>query len=264
MGGRLPLLFISAAIYLLCVNLPVIVVEQITGLWSVYERAFEDYLLIIPNPSEAALEEWALAYSGKVNLSFASFIFLLLIPGPLTLGLSSIWLLIIRGKDAYSDMIFSGFTNFLRVAVMDTLRRLFMILWAILFFIPGVIAYYRYSLTFFLLADNPSMKPFEALSYSRYYMQFNKKSRFYLDLSFVGWLALSVLVLILAYNGIISVMIEANGNPSLFTQYFVMTILSSLIMAPVTAYRGIAAAEYYHRVICRDPSGLPELPILTR
>jgi len=253
MKGRYSLLIGSAAIFMLCLGLPVIVVEQIMGLWDILESATESYLGLLDNPTYEAMNEWMATWSDKVALSPASVIFLIVAPGPLTLGLSSVWLHVLRGKEAYTDMVFSGFGNFLRVFLMDTARRIFMIIFAILFIIPGVIIYYRYSLTFFLLADNPAMKPFEALIYSRYFMKQNKGNRFMLDFSFIGWLALSFLAQYLLSNLAFSLMFAFGVDVSMFTEQLVGMILGSIAFAPLLAYRGVAAAEYYHRVICRDP-----------
>jgi len=253
MKGRMSLLVFSAALYLLCLSLPVVIVEQIMGLWDAVEKATEDYLAMLANPTYAAINEWVQKWADKCTVSAASFIYVLLVPGPLTLGLSSVWLSVLRGKEAYADMIFSGFGSFLRVFLMDTIRRLFMMLFAILLIVPGVIIYYRYSLAFFLLADNPKMRPFEALTYSRYYMQQNKGNRFTLDFSFVGWFALSFFAYFLLSNLAFTITLSAGNDFSLFSQQLTSGILGSVVFAPLCAYRGVASAEYYHRVICRDP-----------
>ena len=264
MRGRMVLLVASAAVYMLCISLPVIVVEEISGLWDRFDGALQEYITLLEStPTYNELIEWAQAWSDKLAFSYATFIFLLLAPGPLTLGISSIWLNVLRRKPATVDMVLSGFGNFVRVALMDTLRRIFMVLWAILLIVPGVVAYYRFSLAFFLLADNPSMNPFEALSLSKYYMQRNKASRFVLDLSFLGWLVVSALVFYLINGALVSFFAGQYGGWGIFEQQLVTAVVSSLIFAPVFAYRGMAAADYYHRVICHDPfeyQDRPELP----
>jgi uncharacterized membrane protein len=258
MQRRMGVLVFSAAIYLACLSIPVIIVEQIAGLWDVYEEFATDYLALLGNPTPDAMNDLFQTYSGRLSFNFATYVFFLFVPGPLTLGLSALWLRVLRGKTVYSDMVFSGFNSFLRVVAMDFVRRLIIILFAILLIVPGVIMYYRYSLTFFLMADNPSMMPLEALSQSRYYMQQNKGSRFALDLSFLGWFAASVIVFFLLSNGIFAFFGE---DTPFFTQQLVSNVLSSIVFAPVFAYRGVAAAEYYHRVICKDPRSFHQEPL---
>jgi uncharacterized membrane protein len=253
MKGHMSTLIMSAALLLLCVQLPLIFIEQITGLWNTMDAALTEYFEMYSSFDYLAVNELAGTYAGSLGFSFASFLFVLFIPGPLTLGLSYVWLYVIRGKETFADMIFSGFGNFTRVVAMDTFRRILIFLWSILLVVPGIIAYYRYNLAFFLLADNPKMRSFEAVSLSKYYMQQNKGNRFYLDLSFIGWFALAVFTFYIINNIVIAIIFLNGTELTMFLQLLVMSLTGSIVFAPVMAYRGVAAAEYYHRVICRDP-----------
>jgi len=200
MKGHMSTLIMSSALLLLCVQIPIIIVEQITGLWSTMDAAVSEYFEMYSDLNYNALYEIAETYSGRLGFSFATFLFVLLIPGPLTLGLSNVWLSVLRGKEAYADMIFTGFGNFTRIVSMDTFRRILILLWSVLLVVPGIMAYYRYNLAFFLIADNPEMRSFEAVASSKYYMQQNKNTRFLLDLSFIGWFALSALIFFMIDN----------------------------------------------------------------
>jgi uncharacterized membrane protein len=162
-----------------------------------------------------------------------------------------------------ADMIFSGFGDFTRVVAMDALRRVFVLAWSLMLIIPGIIAIYRFSLAFFLIADNPKMKSYEALSLSKYYMEKNKGSRFSLDLSLIGWFAVSIAAFYILEGLTITLLISSGYEATLFSQFFISSLTGSVVFAPICAYRGICAAEYYHRVICRDPKSNPgtlELP----
>ena len=268
MKGHMGALILSSALLMLCIQVPVVLVEQITGMWSVMEKAMEEYISILSNFSYAnfdftAINDWAMEYSDQLRFSVASFVFILLVPGPLTLGLSQIWLRVLRRNEIYTDMIFSGFSDFFRVVVMDTLRRVLIILWSFLFIIPGIIAWYRYSQAFFIMVDNPGMKPFDALALSKYYMQQNKGSRFLLDLTFIGWLVASIVAFYVIQIVVFSIIISGGNEIGLFTQALVSVILSSIVFAPLFAYRGVTSAEYYHRVICKDPQSFKNPPALT-
>ena len=264
--GRMSMAYASVVIYILCISLPVIIVEQITGLWGFLERATNEYLAELTyNPTPASIFEWAQSYGDQGGVSLATFLFLLLVPGPLTLGLSVVWLRIIRGQEAYADMVFSGFGNFLRAMLLNFIRCLFMLVWAILFIIPGIIAYYRYSLAFFLLADNPTMTPFTAIALSKYYMRGNKGNRFLLDLSFIAWFCIAFIATSFASDFVVSVISILGYTVTFFISQLVSCVVSTVIFAPVIAYRCTAAAEYYHRVICQDPRSFKdplELPVL--
>jgi len=264
--GRMPLVIASAAVFILCLSLPIIIVEQITGLWDMLERAVDEYLSELMNSSSpVSIYEWAQNYPYPQGISIATLLFVLMVPGPLTLGLSVIWLRVIRGQDAFADMIFSGFGNFFRAMLLNLIRCVFMAIWAILFIIPGIIAYYRYSLAFFLLADDPKMSPFTAIALSKYYMRDNKGNRFILDLSFIGWFAASAILFALSTGLVADIIASAGYVLSLFINQLIMSVLGAVIFAPVVAYRCVAAAEYYHRAICKDPAGFKDtlkLPVL--
>ena len=241
---------------MLCLGLPVSIVEQITGLWSFYERVTEEFASFLTNnPTSYEIYEWMLPYStsGQGGFSIATYIFLLLIPGPLTLGISTVWLRVLRGHKTYADMVFSGFGNFARAILLYVIRTVFIILWSILLIIPGVVAYYRYSLMFFLLADDPSISPAIAMILSKHYMQQNKGGRFLLDLSFIGWFILAVMVIFLLSNVVFAIIGSMGLTPSFFVDQLVLGIIGAVVLAPLSAYHGVAAAEYYHRVTCQNP-----------
>ena len=61
--------------------------------------------------------------------------------------------------------------------------------------VPGIIASYALFLTPFLLKDNPELSVIETLRLSRKMMQGHKMQLFKLQLSFLGWILLSVLTL---------------------------------------------------------------------
>lgn len=107
--------------------------------------------------------------------------------GPICLGFSSYFLKLFRRQDAGIRDMFSGFRLFGKAAGLFLLSNLMIALWSLLFYIPGYIAYYRYSQAFFLLADNPQLGVLESISESKRMMMGNKGTLFVLDLSFLGW-----------------------------------------------------------------------------
>ena len=72
------------------------------------------------------------------------------------------------------------------------LKEVFLFLWGLLFVIPGLIKAYSYRLVPFILADDPDMKPNDAILLSRQLMNGNKWKAFVLDLSFILWNILNV------------------------------------------------------------------------
>ncbi len=87
----------------------------------------------------------------------------------------------------------AGFEDYKRVALVIFLRDLFLGLWFALLFIPGVIKSYSYMMVPYILIDNPELSGTDAITRSRQMMDGNKWRAFLLDLSFIGWMLLSVL-----------------------------------------------------------------------
>lgn len=75
------------------------------------------------------------------------------------------------------------------------LQSIYTALWTLLFIIPGIIKSYAYSMTMFLKSKNPEMKAGEVIGLSQSIMYGRKWKLFCLDLSFIGWMLLSILTL---------------------------------------------------------------------
>lgn len=71
-------------------------------------------------------------------------------------------------------------------------KRIFILLWTLLFIIPGLIMSYAYEMTPYILNDNPDLGAKETLDRSREMMKGHKWELFVLDLSFIGWFLLSI------------------------------------------------------------------------
>ena len=116
-----------------------------------------------------------------------------IITGPLTLGIKTIFLKIWRKEDFKIEEMFNGFKDFGRALGTYLLRYLYILLWSILLIVPGIIAAISYSMTFFILAENPNIKAADALRLSKQMMYGHKTQYFMLMLSFIGWFLLSIL-----------------------------------------------------------------------
>lgn len=124
----------------------------------------------------------------------------LLIEGALTLGLAVFFLALARGRNPEAGMVFNGFNQFANALGAYLLMTIFTLLWMLLLIIPGIIAAYRYSMTFYILADHPELGPLEAIQRSKEMMRGNKWKLFCLGWRFLGWALLCVLT---CYIGLI-------------------------------------------------------------
>lgn len=71
---------------------------------------------------------------------------------------------------------------------------IFYCLWS-LTIIGGFVKYYSYYAVPYIVAENPGIKPLEAITLSRRMMDGHKKEAFLFDLSYIGWIALGYVTL---------------------------------------------------------------------
>jgi uncharacterized membrane protein len=119
----------------------------------------------------------------------------LLIGGPFTLGAAIFSLAISRGMEARVEQLFQGFNRFAIALEAYLLMILYVILWSLLFVVPGIMAALSYSMIFYILADEPSLKALEALKKSKAMMDGYKLKLFYLCLRFFLLALLCILTL---------------------------------------------------------------------
>ena len=117
----------------------------------------------------------------------------LILAGPLTLGLVKFAKATSNGEKPEIDIMFKGIEQFVPALIVWVLKQLFIFLWSLLFFIPGVIKHYGYSLAMYLLEEDPSIEPMSALKKSEELMRGHKWRLFCLDFSYIGWIILSML-----------------------------------------------------------------------
>ena len=145
---------------------------------------------------------------------------------PMTYALKAGFLRMDRGGEAIkAGELFDIYkTNFAGSFAVVFLTILFTFLWMLLFFIPGVIMSYAYSMAIYIAADHPELTPMECIKRSKELMKGHKWNLFVLDLTFIGWMLLAMLT-----GGILT-----------------------LFVAP---YQEMARAEFYREIIAE---GQPE------
>ena len=114
----------------------------------------------------------------------------ILIGGPFALGFAGYFLKRIRDEEIALKNIFDGFKCFIPSILVIFFMGLFVFLWSLLLIIPGIIKALDYSMSFFIMYDNPEIKPLEALKKSQIMMKGYKLKLFCLFLSFIGWFLL--------------------------------------------------------------------------
>ena len=115
------------------------------------------------------------------------------------------------GKPELTDL-FSQFRNILPAFCTTFLVGLFTFLWSLLLIVPGIIKGCAYSQAMYILNEDPSMGPMEAIRRSRELMNGHKMEYFILGLSFIGWALLGVLTFGILYIWLIPYMNTTYAN----------------------------------------------------
>ncbi len=160
--------------------------ESIKGKWGLAILTFFIYTLLTTTSGSTRSHGSLLGISSILTL---------IIAGPLSLGAAIFSLSMSRGKEARLEQIFQGFNNFSTAFITYLLILIYVLLWALLLIVPGIIAALGYSMAFYILADDPSIKPQDALKKSKGMMDGYKLKLFYLFLRFFLLALLCILTL---------------------------------------------------------------------
>ena len=129
-----------------------------------------------------------------------------------TPGYISFFLKISRNEEVTYQELFSKTKLFVPFIILEILVGIFTFLWSLLFIIPGIIAAISYTLTSFILVDNPDMKAIDIIKKSKEMMRGHKMDFFILQLSFIGWGILGVFTLGILYFWLIPYMCVTEAN----------------------------------------------------
>lgn len=120
----------------------------------------------------------------------------LLLSGAFQFGLSVYFLTFVKnGGQAEVGMVFSGFKVYVRTLGMYLWMVLWIFLWFLLLIIPGIVKTIAYSMSFFIIAENPGVEVTNAMKISMKMTDGHKWDIFVFYLSFLGWGLLCILTL---------------------------------------------------------------------
>ena len=123
-----------------------------------------------------------------ISLAIKSFLL-----GPLEVGCRKYWVNNADGCARGEDLLF-GFKcgSYMNIVKVTFFKTLFIMLWSLLLWIPGVIKSYEWFMVPYLLAEDPTLTWAEAKEKSSTMMDGYKMDTFILLLSFIGWQVLSL------------------------------------------------------------------------
>ncbi len=111
---------------------------------------------------------------------------------PLSVGAQRFFVVSHYQKAELGELGYAFSNSYMNVVKTMFLQQLFIFLWSLLLFIPGVIKSYEYRMIPYILAENPGINHKEAFAMSKKMMDGNKWNAFVLDMSFLGWIFLSI------------------------------------------------------------------------
>lgn len=153
-----------------------------------------------------------LAFIGVLAIvGFVYSIICLIIGSGVSVGYAKLNLDIVDGGSASVGTIFSMFGRWKTALWARILVNIRVMLWSLLFVIPGIVASYSYAMVSFVLADHPEMTASEALAESKRIMKGNRWRLFCLNLSFIGWSFLCVFTLGIGYIWLLPYIQAANA-----------------------------------------------------
>ncbi len=233
LAGKWQSAIIAVIVYTLCVQLPPAILNTLFGL-----DMGELYSMNMGYSYNVGVDSYSTVYNSMPAYSPLSGIYSLLVTGAMDLGLTLFFLAMFRRQIVGIGDVFLGFERYGKALGLFLFQGLFIVLWSLLFIVPGFIAAIRYSQAFFILADDPNKGIRQCMDESKMMMRGNKAKYFCMSLSFIGWAILASIP-----AGVLSGISEALYLSGFMTVLF--DIVGALCMAPVIAYMYSTQAGFY-------------------
>ena len=233
LAGKWQSAIIAVIVYTLCVQLPPAILNTLFGV-----DMGELYSMNMGYSYNVGVDSYSTVYNSMPAYSPLSGIYSLLVTGAMDLGLTLFFLAMFRRQIVGIGDVFLGFERYGKALGLFLFQGLFIVLWSLLFIVPGFIAAIRYSQAFFILADDPNKGIRQCMDESKMMMRGNKAKYFCMSLSFIGWAILASIP-----AGVLSGISEALYLSGFMTVLF--DIVGALCMAPVIAYMYSTQAGFY-------------------
>lgn len=159
-------------------------------------------------------------------------------------GYNNIILQITRGNNIKFSTFFSGCKKVLKGFLMNLVIGIYTLLWSMLFIIPGIIANIKYSMAYFIWADDPDIGIDEAINESINMTDGHKWEIFKLFFSFIGWF-----LLLIALGLGIEFIIEYYITDTIFLLNNIVLIIFSIGFIYLEAYFKVSMGVLYNKLI---------------
>ena len=126
-----------------------------------------------------------------------------LLAGPLQLGLCFFFLNLIKGKETRFELLFEGFKPLVTVLLSYAIITVLTVVGLVLLVIPGIVVALGFSMTYYIIAEDPEISFQAALEQSWKLTDGYKMELLELNLRFIPWYLLGVLCLIVGVLAVI-------------------------------------------------------------
>lgn len=153
-------------------------------------------------------------------------------------GMLSFIMVLAVKMQAKVELLFDGFGIYFKVIGLTLVMGFKILMWSLLFVVPGIIAAINYSMSFFVLIEDPSKGIMECINESIRLMRGNKMNLIFFALSYIGWF----------FAGYIGMVIIAIPLSYISDNGYVVTILSMVVTVPFAfalLYYYVGMARFY-------------------
>lgn len=169
-------------------------------------------LVISYTVTEEVNVDGVIVYQSQQPLAFLA----IFLTGPLSIGWASVSRIVYNNGELKFANIFDGFKkHYFKHAWAYVLQSIYLILWGIISLgIVTIVKSFSYSMTYYILEENPELSVNEAITQSRKMMKGKKWKLFCLAFSYIGWGFLCVLTL-----GILSLWVNPRIEQAFYAFY---------------------------------------------
>lgn len=192
MRGKKPSVYLVVLAYSAIIWVLELLVQKVTYPWL----SVSTLMSLIDDP------ESLYYYAGYMQPSFLGTIVAIalnIMVAMIGIGLTIYALRVSRRHAAGFGDLFDAFGMFFKFLWLTILMGIFVFLWSLLLWIPGIIAAYRYRMAYYIMIDNPEFSAMECIRRSKEMMRGHKGELFVLDLSFILWNILTIIPFVSLY-----------------------------------------------------------------
>ena len=171
----------------------------------------------------------------------------------MTVGICVLLINVVKNKEYTGMMLFQDIRLGFKAIALGIVISIFTAAWMLLFIIPGIVKAFSYSMSFYVLAQNPDMPILECIAESQNIMNGHKMDLFCMRMVFVGLkFAVSVITMLPIAVGVSIVMFLgglAYGKLIILIVGIVITIIGMLVILP---YEKTSETVFYMYVSGQD------------